>query len=89
MNSEFPIGPEKITHGNEYLNFEFRRVPKMNSEYPIVPEKSMSSPASSEYLKLEFRRLLKMNSEFPDVPEKTTRKPRENHEKTVRKLGEN
>jgi len=27
------------THGNEYLNFDFRRVPKINSEFPILPEK--------------------------------------------------
>ena len=47
MNSEFPIGPEKITHGNEYLNFEFRRVPKMNSVFPNVPEKTTSSQANA------------------------------------------
>ena len=47
MNSEFPIGPGKKKRGNEYLNFEFRRVPKMNSEFPIVPEKITSSPANA------------------------------------------
>ena len=47
MSSEFPIGPEKITHGNEYLNFEFRRVPKMNSEFVAVPEKITHSLANA------------------------------------------